>query len=144
MMRIYLIIYSMFFAVSTIAADLSVMPVGLKLTTGHDRDAITITNQGQETVVMQLETVSWEQVDGRDIYQPTQNLLVNPPLFTMAPGQTQILRVGLRQPLNNEQEIAYRLFLREVPSQVTASEDNNANGNIRVLLLLRLPVYVVP
>jgi fimbrial chaperone protein len=128
------------------AADISVLPVGLSLSARQDRQAITVTNQGKESVTMQVDTVAWTQVDGEDKYAPTQDLLVNPPLFSILPGRSQILRVGLSRPPGGEREVAYRLFLREVPPSLGAigSRENGDNGKVRVLLELRLPVYVAP
>lgn len=131
------------FATAAGAADIAVLPVGLSLAGGHDRQAITVTNRGDEPAVMQVDAVSWTQADGRDRYEPTRDLLVNPPLFTVAPGQSQILRVGLRRPAPADREVAYRLFLREVPPAAPASSAGAGNG-VRVLLELRLPVYVPP
>jgi len=133
------------------AADIGVLPVGLSLTARQDRQAITVTNNGKEPVVMQVETVAWTQSAGVDQYIATQDLLVNPPLFSMAPGQSQIVRVGLRQPQQSGREVAYRLFLREVPSvsasppgaSAEAAEQGDAQ-QIEVLLELRLPIYVAP
>lgn len=97
-------------------------------------------------MTVQVETVAWTQVSGEDKYTPTQDLLVNPPLFSIPPGRSQILRVGLRRPPDDERETAYRLFLREVPpgdSNVVSAGDG-ATGKVRVLLELRLPIYVAP
>ena len=134
------------FSAAAGAAEISVLPVGLSLTARQDRQAITVTNQGNENVTMQVDTVAWTQVGGQDKYLPTQDLLVNPPLFSMLPGRSQILRVGLRESPNGERESAYRLFLREVPPAQSAgvSGDEGDSGKVRVLLELRLPVYVAP
>lgn len=131
------------------AADIGVLPVGLGLGAGHDRAAVTVTNQGTEAVTIQVETVSWTQTDeGQDEYAPSRDLLINPPLFTIAPGKAQVLRVGLRRPPSGGRETAYRLFLREVPPPPAPTVDAANAGvpgvHIRVLLELRLPVYVAP
>ncbi|MBK6744204.1 MAG: fimbria/pilus periplasmic chaperone [Hydrogenophilales bacterium] len=120
--------------------------MGLKLAPGHDRAAITVTNQGVEGVVMQVETVSWTQADGSDHYAPTRELLVNPPLFTLKPGHVQVLRIGLRQPPSGERESAFRLLLREVPpaGSTRVGSNGGGQGKVRVLLQIRLPVYVEP
>lgn len=124
------------------AADIAVLPVGLSLAAGHDRAAITVTNQGAKPVAMQVEAVSWTQTGSEDRYAPTRDLLANPPLFRLAPGGVQVLRVGLRRPPSGERESAYRLFLREVPTPAPSGAGDGAH--IRVLLELRLPVYVTP
>ncbi len=129
-----------------VAADISVMPVGLTLSGQQDRQAITVTNQGKERVTMQVDKVVWTQLDGQDKYAPTQDLLVNPPLFSILPGRSQVLRVGLIRPPNGDKEAAYRLFLREVPFGLGdgASLKSDDNGQVRMLLEIRLPIYVAP
>jgi fimbrial chaperone protein len=125
--------------VGALAADLTVMPVGLALAPGHERAAVTVGNQGKEATVVEVETLAWSQADGQDSYAPTRDLVVNPPLFTLKPGRAQVVRVGLRQPATGERESAYRLVLREVPREAAP-----AAGQVRVLLQMRLPVYVAP
>lgn len=139
------VVISLFFS-NAYAADLAVLPVGLSLTANNSKGAITVSNQGKEAIVIQAETVSWTQSNNKNQYAPTREILVNPPLFTIPPGRSQVLRVGLRQVQNTKQEIAYRLLLREVPPAVATNEktDESKQGNIRVLLQLSLPVYVAP
>lgn len=131
-------------AMAAQAANVSVMPVGLTFSVGHDRSAITVTNEDAENAVMQVEAVAWTQADGQDVYTPTQDLLVNPPIFAVKPGHAQVLRVGLRQPPTGEREVAYRLILREVPQPPASSGSAPHQGQVRVLLQMRLPVYVAP
>ncbi len=126
------------------SANIAVLPVGLSLAASHDRAAITVTNRGTDAVVVQVATVSWTQADGEDHYAPTRDLLVNPPLFKLPPGGSQVLRVGLRRPPTAERELAYRLFLREVPPPALAGGTGSGGAHIRVLLEMRLPVYVKP
>lgn len=131
---------------SAYAADLAILPVGLSLSSSNTKGMITISNRAKESIVVQAEAVSWAQADGKDEYAPTQELLINPPLFTIQPGRSQVLRVGLRHAPNNKQETAYRLLLREVPPALNASNQANEEkqGNVRVLLQVRLPVYISP
>ena len=131
------------------AADISVMPVSLSLGARQDRQAVTITNQGDAPVMLQVEAVAWSQRDGEDHYAPTRELIVNPPMFTVGNGKSQIVRVGLRDPQAGPQEAAYRLIVRQVPAPEAVATQPFAGemsdpGQIRVLLQLRLPVYVAP
>ena len=49
--------------------------------------------------------VRWTKKDNKDIYAPSRDLLVTPPISRVNPGETQILRVGLiRDPANPNQE----------------------------------------
>lgn len=150
MLRFFTCTLISLFLYSTVnAADIAILPVGLSLKSSNAKGMITISNRGKEKVVLQAETVSWTQADGKDIYAPTQDLLVNPPLFTIQPGRSQVLRVGLRKPQTDKQEVAYRINLREVPAAAPAISSQEAGGakqqgNILVLLQVRLPVYITP
>jgi len=124
---------------AAMAAELDVMPVGVRLATPSAREALAVGNRGHDAVVIEVEIYRWTQSEGADVYTQTDELVVNPPLFTLPPGQTQVLRVGLRRPQPVEQEVAYRIFLREVPT----AEVGGRSG-LQVLLRLGLPVFVAP
>lgn len=125
------------------AADVTLMPVTVKLDKQNDRATVQVMNNGSEPVIMQAEAIAWTRVDGKDLDGPTSDLIVNPPVFTVQPGQTQVLRLGLRRGQELAQEGTYRIVLREVPMP-RASDAMNVAGSVRVLVALRVPVYVAP
>ena len=125
------------------AADVSIMPVNVQLSRGTDRATVQVQNNGNEAVTMQAEGILWTRQNGQDVDGPTSDLLVNPPIFTLQPGQVQVLRVGLRRPPDLQQEATYRMVLREVPVPRPGG-DTQVTGAVRVLVALRVPVYVAP
>ena len=125
------------------AADLTVMPVTLHLDRTHDRTTVQVTNQGREPVLLQADAIAWNRVAGVDSNAPTGDLMVNPPVFTLAPGRTQIVRVGLRRAAEADSEMTYRMVLREVPMPNDAFMPT-VQGQVRVLVTLLVPVYVAP
>lgn len=125
------------------AADVTLMPVAVKLDRANDRATVQVQNNGQEPVLMQAEAIAWTRAGGLDLDGPTNDLIVNPPVFTVQPGQTQVLRLGLRRSQALEQEATYRIVLREVPMP-RPSDVLNVAGSVRVLVALRVPVYVAP
>jgi fimbrial chaperone protein len=128
------------------ATGIAVMPVGMVLSARQDRQAVSVQNQGAERVLLQVDAVSWTQEDGTDRHEATSDLVVNPAVFAIEPGQTQTVRVGLRNKPASAQEVAYRLVLRQVPVPAADAPafDSELPGQVRVLLQLRLPVYVLP
>lgn len=124
------------------AAELGVMPVTLQFDRLRDRGSVQVINFGREPVTLQADAVTWQREGGRDIDAPTQDLILNPPIFTVPAGATQVLRVGLRRPAAAERETAYRLVMRELPPAPDARLLLSAQ--LRVLVSLRLPVYVAP
>ncbi|HEX7690316.1 MAG TPA: fimbria/pilus periplasmic chaperone [Burkholderiaceae bacterium] len=127
----------------THAADLAIMPVAVQLDAAHDRTTVRVTNTGKDAVVLQADAIGWSRRSGVDIDSSTDDLIVNPPVFTVAPGATQIVRVGLRRNSPSDHESTYRMVLREVPSPVDPA-DEAVQGQVRVLVALRVPVYVAP
>lgn len=125
------------------AADVTLMPVNVKLDSANDRATVQVANNGTEPVVMQAEAIAWTRVNGVDVDGATTDIIVNPPVFTVKPGQTQVVRVGLRRNQELQQEGTYRIVLREVPT-LRMSDIGNVSGSVRVLMALRVPVYVAP
>ncbi|MBT9554248.1 MAG: molecular chaperone [Hydrogenophaga sp.] len=131
------------------AGSLSVMPVVVALSGEKAREAITVTNQGDERVTTHVDVVSWTQSAGQDVFGPTADVLHNPGVFTLEPGQTQVIRLGWRGKAPLDTERTYRLLLREVPPAApaqspSASPAEASPARVRVLLELRIPIYVAP
>lgn len=120
------------------ATSLTVTPVLVTLDSKHHSIAISIRNESDEAKVIQTELVRWVQQDGNDMHTPSRDLLVNPPIFTLKPGQLQVIRIGLNRKVDAK-ELAYRLRLTEVPPPPRPE----FNG-LRVALRLDMPVYVLP
>jgi fimbrial chaperone protein len=120
------------------AGSFAVNPVRVTLSATQAVAAVTVQNVGSEPTVVQLETSSWTQHDGADVLVPTSEVLATPPILTIQPGTSRIVRVGLRRPPDAHQELTYRLFLREVPPPEPISQ------GLRVALLVSMPIFVVP
>lgn len=121
---------------SAIAGSFQVSPVSATLSRGQPVSALTVRNTGAAAAVIQLETMAWSQPNGKDRYVPTPDILATPPIFTIAPGGTQVIRVGSRRPPDTT-ERAYRLFLREVPPP-----PKPGFSGLRMNLQISLPVFV--
>jgi fimbrial chaperone protein len=127
------------FSAGVAASDLVVSPIKVTLDQKNSAAVITLKNAGKEARVIQTELLAWSQQDGKDVYEPTRDLLVNPPIFTLPAGRSQVIRVGLNRPPHAQQELAYRLYVQEVPPPPQAG----FNG-LRMALRIGLPVFVSP
>jgi len=125
------------------AADIGIMPVAVHFDRSSDRATVQVVNNGAEPVIMQAEGIAWKRVSGVDQDASTSDLIVNPPIFTVQPGQTQIVRLGLRRSGQNATEGTYRMVLKEVPPEAGTGAIG-VSGQARVLVALRVPVYVAP
>jgi fimbrial chaperone protein len=118
------------------AGSFTVNPVRVTLSSSLPVAAITVSNSGTEASVIQLEPSRWTQQGDQDVLTPSHEILATPPIFTLAPGASQIVRVGLRRPSAAQQELTYRLVLREVPPPQPISQ------GLRVALAISMPVFV--
>ncbi len=116
------------------AGTLQVNPVLVAIDHDHRTGSVTVRNEEATPVTIRAYPLAWRQADGDDVYEETAAMIVSPPVFTIPPGATQLVRVGLRNPAGANQ--AYRLIIEEVP------EATRATG-IRVALRLNLPLYAM-
>lgn len=119
------------------AGSFTVNPVRVTLSADRAVAAITVHNDGSEASVIQLETSHWTQEGGKDVLTPSNEILATPPIFTLSPGASQIVRVGLRRAPDAQRELTYRLVLREVPPPQPIAQ------GLRVALAISMPVFVV-
>ncbi len=116
------------------AAGLSISPLRLDFNAQRSISAITVTNTSRETVTFEAEALPWPQ-EVPD--QSTRDVIVNPPVATLAPGAQRTLRVGLVKRLGAEQERSYRVYITELVAPRAAE----ASG-LGVRLRLGVPVFV--
>jgi fimbrial chaperone protein len=117
---------------AAMAGSFRAAPVILDVGTGHSNSSLTLANNVDRPVTLQVRAYRWTQVDGRDVYTLAPDLIASPPIFTLAGRAAQLLRVGARTgPLAG----AYRIMVQEVAEPAAAREQ------IAMLLRLNLPLY---
>lgn len=122
-----------------VAGSFSVSPVRVTITPDRRVVALKVHNTGSEPASVQAELMDWTQRNGEDEFTPSREVLVTPPIFTLPPGEAQVIRVGLRRPPDPERELSYRLFLQELPPPIP----ENFQG-LQVVTRMSLPVFVAP
>ena len=121
------------------AGSIAVNPIRVNLSATQATSPLVVRNNGAEPSVVQLQIVSWSQQDGKDVLVPSRDLLATPPIFTVAAGGSQTIRVGLRQRPGATAEGSYRLILQEVPPPPKPEF-----RGLQVALRLSVPVFIAP
>lgn len=121
------------------AQAVSISPVVVELAPAHRITSITFTNPSNQPVTYQTKTMAWTQVDGIDLYQPSDDLIVAPPIAAIPAGGTQIFRVALRGSATGREQ-AYRLVFEDVTSATTVVPTGDVALNVRINH--HLPVFV--
>ena len=123
-------------------ASINISPLRVDLSDDHDKDVIRITNQGDSAKSYEVEMVAWSQTDERrEVYAPTEDILAVPPLFTIGPGEQQIIRVGKLTTADSNIERSYRMFITEL---APAEEGEIGSASISMRLQIGVPVFIAP
>jgi fimbrial chaperone protein len=124
-------------ALPAAGSSFSVAPIRVELDRSHKTGVLTLHNEGDNPVVVQITAVSWQQHDGEERFEEAGEILVTPPVFELAGKGEQIVRIALRRDAEPGTELAYRLFFEEVPQARTPT----FNG-LNVALKIGLPIFV--
>ena len=136
----FLIIFGI--TATAVHASINVSPVRINLGDDHDKDVVRITNQEDSAKSYEVEVVAWSQTEERrEVYAPTEDILAVPPLFSLNPGEEQLVRVGMLVPADAATERSYRMFITELappePKKIESS-------GVTMRLQIGIPVFVAP
>ncbi len=118
------------------AQSLAVLPVNIFLAPGQMASSMTVTNQGTSGTAIQIRAYVWNQKGGDDQLIPSDNLVVSPPIASIAPGATQVVRLILRHP-PEDQEATYRILIDQIPPPAQP-------GVVHIVLRLSIPIFALP
>lgn len=124
-------------APASLAGQFSVNPVRVDLSPDSTIAALKVTSQGDQPVTLQVRTLSWIQDNGQDVLAASRDILASPPIFNLAPGAEQVVRVGLRASPVKGQEQTYRVLFEEVLPPAAADF-----RGLRIALNISIPVFV--
>jgi len=119
------------------AGAFSISPLRVDLSRAAPTAALTVRNEDEAEVVVQVETLQWSQADGQDVLDPTRDLIASPAVFTLPAKGSQLVRIALRRDPDARRELSYRLVVQEVPP--APSPDFTG---LQVALRMSLPVFV--
>lgn len=121
------------------AGSIQLTPVRVNLSNAAKVEILTVHNTGSEDSVMQVTLSKWS-LDGEQYeYELSQDLVITPSTFRLAPNQQQIVRIGLRGSPPQGIEDAYRLVVEEVPPPIVPG-----STGARMIVRHDLPVFVAP
>jgi fimbrial chaperone protein len=121
------------------AGTFSISPLRIELDAKHNIGVITIHNDEDAPLLIQAQIVAWSQQNNEEVYVPSKDLLVTPPVIQLAAKSEQIVRIAIRHVDRNDSELHYRLILNEVPPE----KRENFIG-LSVALRMSIPIFISP
>lgn len=123
---------------------LSLSPTAFRIDPQRTNTAqVRFQNGAPEAMRFRVEVMEWRTENGAHVYRPTREVQVSPPEFELAPGEAQVIRVGLVRRAG-EDELAYRVFVRQQRVANAGAGGQDAAVNVQRLVHISLPVYVTP
>lgn len=119
------------------AGSFNVSPIRIELSPHKPTQALTLTNEGDEPVVIQVQPLLWTQQNWKDLHTPTDQIIATPPVVRIPAHGRQVVRIGIRRPLAAGTEGAFRLYLTEMPAPAKSGDIG-----LHVSLRLDLPLFV--
>ncbi|BBB14876.1 putative pili assembly chaperone transmembrane protein [Candidatus Rickettsiella viridis] len=117
-----------------------VTPVQLFLSSKQMIGVVSVTNESEESGLLQLSLVDWKQNQGKDIYKKSHDILMTPPLFKLPPHKTQVIRFALKHPVFNASQQTYRLHIKELEQP----RQKKLGQTLYFLMDISLPLFVQP
>lgn len=117
-----------------------VTPTQLSLSAKQMVGVVKITNRGHETSLLQLSLLDWEQNQGKDYYQVSNDILLTPPVFRLPPHKTQLIRFALKHPIFIAEQKAYRIHIKEVEQP----RQKRLGQSLYFIMDISLPLFVQP
>lgn len=125
---------ALLFSHAALAAGVGISPMRLVFDAGRGFGQVTLSNTSQETLAVEAQVVPWPaDADG----QTARDVVVNPPMATLAPGARITLRVALLRRPAADRERAYRLYVTELPAPLAPGVQA-----IGVRLRVGIPLFV--
>lgn len=118
------------------AASLEVAPVTLEIAAPGAAATLTFRNAGPKPIDAQIRVFRWQQVNGEEKLEPTDDVVASPPVTSLAPNASYVVRLVrvTKQPVSGEE--SYRLLVDELPDAA-----RQRNGAINLLLRYSIPVF---
>ena len=118
------------------AGLLTVLPVTLQMAPGQSVATLTLINDDSVETAIQVRVFAWTQGDKTERLVPTDDVMISPPLATIAPRAAQIVRLALRRPPQGA-EASFRILVDQIPPPA-------APNTVRMALRLSIPVFAEP
>jgi fimbrial chaperone protein len=123
---------------AVLAGSLRVGPTRIDLSVRRPVVALEVQNSADAATLAQVDVFAWTQEGAGDVLVPTTDVIATPLVINLAPGETRVVRVGLREPNRTAIERSYRLFVREVaPTFVPGT-------GLQFALRIGVPVFTLP
>jgi fimbrial chaperone protein len=118
------------------ATSLQVQPAMIDVSAPGAASTLTLRNEGQTAINVQVRVFRWLQSDGEERLETTEDVVASPPAVALAPNADYVARVVRVTKRAVEGEETYRLVVDELPDATQAQ-----TNTVRMLVRHSIPVF---
>ena len=127
------------FSIPAQAGAFKVYPLSLSFDKRTKTSVLTLVNDGDQAVSIQIDSKQWLQDErGEDYYKDTTDIAFFPKIVKIAPGNERIIRIGFQGKRDSNQEKTYRVFAQELPDQ------SSKRSALSFALRFSVPLFIEP
>ncbi len=97
-----------------------------------------LTNLDYQPQSYRVFALRWTIVNGHNIYEPSEDLLIKPASFSLNSKEKKIINIHLKKRNKSQDQLFYRLAVKEIPPLVE-NRINDDNYNYNYLLSVFVP-----
>ena len=124
-------------AAPALADSIQIGPTRVQMVGSERTTTLTIRNSNDTPANIQVRAMDWSQADGTDQYAPPSVLLASPPQVSLAPGESQVIRLVIENLPAANRERAFRLVIDQVPG-----DQSPTGAGVRTAVRALVPVFV--
>lgn len=145
-MRLRIVLFLFLVASPICQASLQVSPTRLLIAAEHNATGLTLANTGDDNLYVQIRVYHWQQKNGEDILQPTQDIIASPPVVEVVPGVNQLVRIVRPSPAPTTEEQNFRIIIDELPVNTDQNNkpSNTVNNGLTFRLRYSVPLFLHP
>jgi fimbrial chaperone protein len=124
-------------ALPVLADSIEIGPTRLQMVGPERTTTLTIRNSNDTPANIQVRAMDWTQGASADEYSPSTTLLASPPQMSLAPGESQVIRLVVENLPDTDHERAFRLVIDQIPSDPSPS-----GAGVHTAVRALVPVFV--
>ncbi len=134
---LWIVLIAVFLTPEARPSSFNVQPVRIEILPSRRSAALKISNQSGEPLTVQASVMKWSLQNAKQTYAQVDDFVLNPPIFTVAPHSSQVVRLGPRAQQFDAVEKSYRLILSEVPGPLP-----QGFSGTRTVLRISVPIFI--
>lgn len=115
----------------------AITPVQLVIKEDSKITSLTLKNNQAEEKKFQLVVYKVVNNHGKETLIPTKDLLVTPVIFKIPAGQSQLIRVAVKDVMYNHQKDGYRLAVKELPTPLVQE-----GNHVQFTVVFNVPISI--